>query len=110
MSYIVDLQFKSLHLNHTLHCDRLKLIYPFYSFKFQLIVDGYNVIYKWPRLKKHVLNGNLSRARNMLISDLEELKVVKGWRIEVVFDGRFRSTKGVSQVTKYKLFGFHTHF
>ena len=46
----------------------------------------------------------------MLISDLEELKVVKGWRIEVVFDGRFRSTKGVSQVTKYKLFGFHTRF
>ena len=39
----------------------------------------------------------------MLISDLEELKVVKGWRIEVVFDGRFRSTKGVSQVTKYKI-------
>ena len=58
------------------------------------IVDGYNVIYQWPRLKKHMLNGNPKRARDLLINDLEELRVIKGWRIEVVFDGRERSTKG----------------
>ena len=59
-----------------------------------VIVDGYNVIYQWPRLKKHMMSGNIRRARETLITDLEELKIVKGWRIEVVFDGKFRSTKG----------------
>lgn len=60
-----------------------------------VLIDGYNVIYQWPRLKKHMVNGNIKRAREMLISDLEELKIVKGWRIEVIFDGKFRSTKGM---------------
>jgi len=29
----------------------------------------------------------LSKARQMLIHDMEELRVLKGWRIELVFDG-----------------------
>jgi len=31
--------------------------------------------------------GLLSRARDSLIYDLEELQTIKGWRIEIVFDG-----------------------
>lgn len=59
-----------------------------------VIIDAYNVIHKWPRLKKWMTKGQLSKAREYLIHDLEELRTMKGWRIECVFDGMGRSTRG----------------
>jgi predicted RNA-binding protein with PIN domain len=59
-----------------------------------VIVDGYNIIYKWPRLKKHMSKGDPHRARQLLVDDLEQLRSLKGWRIEVVFDGTGRSLTG----------------
>jgi predicted RNA-binding protein with PIN domain len=59
-----------------------------------MLVDGYNVIYQWSRLKKHMLKGNTATARDLLVRDLEELHLYKGWRIEVVFDGFGRNVKG----------------
>lgn len=59
-----------------------------------MLVDGYNVIYQWPRLKKQMLKGNTQQARELLLRDLEELHHIKGWRIECVFDGFGRKTTG----------------
>ena len=59
-----------------------------------LLVDGYNIIYKWPRLKKHMLGSDPGRARQLLVDDLENLASIKRWRIECVFDGTRRSTAG----------------
>lgn len=59
-----------------------------------MLVDGYNVIYQWSRLKKHMMNGNTQRARELLVRDLEELHNIKGWRIECVFDGFGRKVGG----------------
>ena len=59
-----------------------------------VIVDGYNVIFQWARLKKHMRKGDTARARQLLLDDLENLSVLKGWRIECVFDGTKRSTVG----------------
>ena len=59
-----------------------------------MLVDGYNVIYQWPRLKKQMKNCNTQRAREMLVRDLEDLHNIKGWRIECVFDGFGRKTTG----------------
>ena len=59
-----------------------------------MLVDGYNVIYQWPRLKKQMLLGNTQRARELLVRDLEELHNIKGWRIECVFDGFGRKVNG----------------
>jgi predicted RNA-binding protein with PIN domain len=59
-----------------------------------MLVDGYNVIYQWPRLKKQMLLGNTQRARELLVRDLEELHSIKGWRIECVFDGFGRNVNG----------------
>jgi predicted RNA-binding protein with PIN domain len=59
-----------------------------------MLVDGYNVIYQWPRLKKQMLTGNTQRARELLVRDLEELHSIKGWRIECVFDGFGRNLNG----------------
>lgn len=58
------------------------------------IVDGYNVIYQWARLKKHMVKGDPQRARQLLVDDLENLRSLKGWRIEVVFDGTRKSVVG----------------
>ena len=56
-----------------------------------LLVDGYNIIYKWPRLKKHMVGSDPGRARQLLVDDLENLASIKRWRIECVFDGTRRS-------------------
>ncbi|KAL3934023.1 MAG: hypothetical protein SGARI_003564 [Bacillariaceae sp.] len=52
-----------------------------------VFVDGYNVIHKWPRLKKHMNRGDLEKARRLLLDDLEALASLKRWRVECVFDG-----------------------
>jgi len=59
-----------------------------------VIVDGYNIIYKWSRLKKHMSKGDPGRARQLLVDDLESLRALKGWRIECVFDGAGKSNIG----------------
>eukprot|EP00978_Attheya_sp_CCMP212_P007713 scaffold17925_cov56-Attheya_sp.AAC.6 len=59
-----------------------------------VIVDAYNIIYQWPRLKKWMTKGMMHKAREYLIHDLEELQYLKGWRIECVFDGAGKSTVG----------------
>lgn len=59
-----------------------------------VIVDGYNVCFYWSRLKRLMKQGNLRRARELLVDDLESLSVLKGWRIEVVFDGAGKSNVG----------------
>ena len=59
-----------------------------------VIVDAYNVIFKWPRLRKWMTKGMLSKARSLILHDLEELRMLKGWRIEVVFDGYGKPTVG----------------
>lgn len=38
--------------------------------------------------------GMLSKARNLLIHDMEELRALKGWRIEIVFDGYGKDPNG----------------
>jgi predicted RNA-binding protein with PIN domain len=37
--------------------------------------------------------GDTARARQLLLDDLENLRSIKGWRIEVVFDGAGRRSK-----------------
>ncbi|VEU39870.1 unnamed protein product [Pseudo-nitzschia multistriata] len=55
-----------------------------------VLVDGYNVIYKWARLKKHMARGDVQHARELLLEDLEGLASLRRWRIECVFDGAGR--------------------
>ena len=57
-------------------------------------MDGYNIIHQWPRLKKHMVKGDPQRARQLLIDDLENLRSLKQWRMEVVFDGTRKSLVG----------------
>lgn len=65
-----------------------------------MLVDGYNVIYQWSRLKKQMASGNTQLARELLVRDLEELHCIKGWRIECVFDGFGRKVGGALSDTE----------
>jgi hypothetical protein len=64
-----------------------------------MIVDGYNIIHKWPRLKKHMVKNDPARARQILVEDLENLASIKGWRIECVFDGAQQQQRRVTVAT-----------
>ncbi|HPD00857.1 MAG TPA: TetM/TetW/TetO/TetS family tetracycline resistance ribosomal protection protein [Acetivibrio sp.] len=50
-----------------------------------LLVDGYNIIYAWPELKK-LADGNMDAAKNKLLDSLSNYQWIRGCRIIVVFD------------------------
>lgn len=50
-----------------------------------LILDGYNVINSWPKLKV-LMNESLETARDELINIMAEYKAFKGINVIVVFD------------------------
>ena len=52
-----------------------------------VIVDGYNVIHAWPRLKAVLTASGGEEARRALIAELAEYAAVRQTRITVVFDG-----------------------
>ncbi len=54
--------------------------------KYKLLVDGYNLLFQNPELRK-VLERDLEEARKLLIDQLEEYAGKKNIRILVVFDG-----------------------
>jgi len=51
-----------------------------------LLVDGYNVIGYWPRLKKRRDKGDMAGARDLLLDDLVEYNSPKQYDVVVVFD------------------------
>lgn len=53
-----------------------------------LIVDGYNVIFAWPELKK-ISKSSLEHARSRIKSILQNYGKHKGYRVILVFDGKF---------------------
>jgi len=65
-----------------------------------LIVDGYNLLWVFPPLRKQMIARNSSAARRGLVGILE--KVVRSGKargpIQVVFDGNARGTRGALSV------------
>ena len=49
------------------------------------IVDGYNVINAWPKLK-NLASSSLASARDALIDDMAEYKSMSGEELVIVFD------------------------
>ena len=52
-----------------------------------MLVDGYNVIGQWARLKKRHQKGDLAGARQLLLDDLLEYNSPRQYELVVVFDG-----------------------
>ena len=55
-----------------------------------LIVDGYNVIHAWPRLKRALSERGLEDSRRLLIQTLSEYAAQTGVAVTVVFDAHSR--------------------
>lgn len=51
-----------------------------------IFIDGYNVIGRWPRLRKWRDRSDLETARRLLIDDVAEFSAVRGWDCVVVYD------------------------
>ncbi|WP_339060651.1 NYN domain-containing protein [Tepidibacillus marianensis] len=71
-----------------------------------LIVDGYNIIGSWPRLRELKEKGNLEGARDELLDWLSEYQAFKGRKVIVVFDAHQVSGQG----KKYKDRRLTVHF
>lgn len=52
------------------------------------LIDGYNLIYKFPHLEELMLQDNLTEARKELLDILKTFARLTGKRIRVVFDGQ----------------------
>ena len=60
--------------------------------KRHLIVDGYNLIYHWAKLKR-ISDHSLEEARELLIHDLENFSGFMGYATTLVFDAYARENK-----------------
>jgi len=53
-----------------------------------LLIDGFNLIYKFPELEALMYSGRLNAARAGLLVKLKEYQKIKKTSIRVVFDGK----------------------
>ena len=53
-----------------------------------LLIDGFNLIYKFPELESKMYYGQLNPARSGLLEKLKEYQKIKKSLVRVVFDGK----------------------
>uniref|UniRef100_A0A0G4I7N2 Uncharacterized protein n=1 Tax=Chromera velia CCMP2878 TaxID=1169474 RepID=A0A0G4I7N2_9ALVE len=51
-----------------------------------VLVDGYNVLYAWPRMRPLLEDNNFHEARETLIRECAKMAQMRKWKIRVVFD------------------------
>lgn len=61
-----------------------------------IIVDGYNVIYKWKYIRKFVYNMELARSK--LINILSNYQGYTGEEVRIVFDSSIRESAQVEEI------------
>jgi predicted RNA-binding protein with PIN domain len=52
------------------------------------LIDGFNLLYKFPDLEEMMYQGRLNEARRGLLDRLKEYHTIKKTHIRVVFDGK----------------------
>ncbi|OHD65023.1 MAG: hypothetical protein A2176_04550 [Spirochaetes bacterium RBG_13_51_14] len=60
-----------------------------------LLIDGFNLIYKFPDLEEKMLRGFLDEARSGLLERLKEFQKIKKSQIRIVFDGKKNPSRNV---------------
>lgn len=53
-----------------------------------LIIDGFNLIYKFPKFESHMANGNLTKAMNGLTQTLQDYCSITQKKLTIVYDGK----------------------
>lgn len=65
------------------------------------LIDGMNLTYKFPDLEGLIYDGELNRARSLLLERLSEFQNIKKATVRIVFDGK----KKVSDSTRSEKVG-----
>jgi len=60
------------------------------------LIDGFNLIYKFPDLEELMYQRRLSEARKGLLEKLREYVKITGARLQVVFDGKKEKSLGIT--------------
>jgi len=64
-----------------------------------ILIDGFNLIYKFPELEGLMYAGKLSEARKGLIDILKEYHNIKPANIRIIFDGKKNQGDNLRQET-----------
>ncbi|HOF13989.1 MAG TPA: NYN domain-containing protein, partial [Spirochaetota bacterium] len=67
------------------------------------LIDGYNLIYKFPHLEELMLQDNLMEARRELLDLLKIFAKLTRKRIRIVFDGQKTSDIPISSEKVYTI-------
>lgn len=59
------------------------------------LIDGFNLLYKFPDLEELMYQGKLNEARRGLLQKLKEFQKLKKARLRVVFDGKKEPSSAV---------------
>jgi hypothetical protein len=68
-----------------------------------LLIDGFNLIYKFPDLEEQMYISRLFEARQGLLEKLKEYQKIKKGIIRVVFDGKKEPSKELKSETVGKI-------
>jgi uncharacterized protein len=60
-----------------------------------LLIDGLNLVYKFPDLEEKILRGFLIEAREGLLKLLKEFQKIKKSQIRIVFDGKKKPSQNL---------------
>jgi uncharacterized protein len=75
-----------------------------------LLVDGYNIIGLWPRLREKRDRDELETARRELIEVLVNYSAVQDFEARLVFDAQYRDTPSVKEIITKNLSVHYTDF
>jgi len=75
-----------------------------------LLVDGYNMIGLWPRLREKRDRDELETARRELIEVLVNYSAVQDFEARLVFDAHYRDTPSVKEIITKHLSVHYTEF
>jgi len=75
-----------------------------------LLIDGYNIIGLWPRLRDKRDRDGLEMARRHLIEDLVNYSAFLGLDARLVFDAYYQDTPCVKEVITKNLSVYYTEF
>lgn len=75
-----------------------------------LLVDGYNIIGLWPKLREKRDRNELETARRELIEILVNYSAVRDFEARLVFDAQYRETPGAKEIITKNLSVHYTDF
>lgn len=75
-----------------------------------LLVDGYNIIGAWPKLRQLMRRSNMDLARHQLVETLSSFVAFRGYRTTVIFDAYTHPTPAQQEFSASGIEIYYTHY